>query len=219
MAIIKLQLNEPLEGVLKYARGKHYDSQFGREGRTMYSLESGDVIFIDEGICDDPDALFHNANVGVGVRFRLTLRKRGGKYYEVRRLDAAAPAPEKSKLERDLEASIWQAQQQRATVATSEKVDPSPATSAAQEANSRKETPSQQSSHPIAIVPPAKPRAGSLMASALVASIDAVLIAQEYATAKGLAVTFGPEQVQRIAATLYIQHSQNNRQYQRTGGQ
>ena len=61
--------------------------------------------------------------------------------------------------------------------------------------------------NPIAMVPaPAQgTRASNVMAGALCAAVDAALIARDYAAAKGLAVTFGAEDLRAIAATMYIQ--------------
>lgn len=106
-------------------------------------------------------------------------------------------------LEAKLAASI-PAQQRRAAGSN---IAPPPAASCATAPN------------PIAIVPPPQPRAGSVMASALVAAIDAVLTAQSYATSKGSDLVFGPDQVQAIACTLYIQHAKEHPQFaQRAGG-
>lgn len=214
MAILKLQVDDPIEGVLKYSKGKFYESNYGKAGRMMYSLQSDDVMFLDIDVCDEPDMLFANVGVGVGDPFRLTLRKRmrGARFYEVRRLsEAAEPAQEPSQIERELNASLNHYRQQRAASTPSKATPPAAAKAGA---TPRPLEPTQQV-NPIAIVPaPERPRAGSLMASALVASIDAVIIAQEYAAAKSLPLVFGPEDVRAIAATLYIQHGKDS-QYQR----
>jgi hypothetical protein len=194
MSKVKLELNEPLEGALKYARGKHYDSTIpGKGGSMMYSLASGDVIFLDEDICDEPDELFAGAHVGAGVPFNLTLRKRNGqRYYELRRLsDAAeparhtpAPAPP-SKLESQLAASIDHVKAQRTP--TPSKVTPA--------ATERSQGSTQQVNH----------SAAHMMAAALISAIDAGVLAQQYAASKGFELQFFAEDYRAIAATLYIQ--------------
>jgi hypothetical protein len=190
MPKVKLEANVPLEGALKYARGKHYDSTIpGKMGSMMYSLTSGDVIFLDEEICDEPDELFRGAHIGAGDTFRLVLRKGkngGGKYYELHKLGAAAaPAPEPpTRLESELRASIDHVQAQRAT--PSQKQPAAPAA-------------------PVQTAQPNNHSAAHMMAAALISAIDAGVLATQYATSKGLTLAFGAEDYRAIAATLYIQ--------------
>ena len=198
MPKVKLELNEPLEGVLKYAKGKHYDSTIPtKRGSMMYSLASGDVIFLDEDICDEPDMLFADAHVAPGDPFRLTLRKRNGqRYYELHKLsDAAEPAPAPTKLESQLRASIDHANAQRVT--------PSQKQPAAPAAPVQKAQPTQNNA------PAGHTVASALVASALIAAIDGLLLARDYAHAKGLPfaieLAFNAEDVRALAATTYIQ--------------
>ncbi len=228
MAILKLQLDEPVEVALKFAKGKFYESKFpGQDGQLMYSLTSGECVFLPEST----DELFAGKGIGANEPIVLCLRKTraGAKFLEVHKMsdaeEPAAPAldPRRypdaagafesnlkaalapSKLESQLAASITQQQQRKALAS---KLTP-PVTAVTN-------TTEPPSINPIAIVP--KPKAGSLMASALVAAIDACIIAQEYATSRGLAVTFAAEDLRAIAATLYIQHAKDPQYAQRAGG-
>lgn len=225
MAILKLQLNVPVEASLKFAKGKPFESKFpGNEGQLMYTLTSGECVFLPL----EADEIFASRHIGVNEPFVMCMRKtsRGAKYLEVHKLSDAAEPDEPqldptrypdengnvarpSKLERDLTASIQQAQQRKAA-SSSKSTPPSAGTASTQ-------GPTPQN-NPIAIVPaPEKPRAGSLMASALVAAVDAIAIAQEYAKSKDMAITFNAEDVRAIAATLYIQHGKEHSQYGRQG--
>jgi hypothetical protein len=56
------------------------------------------------------------------------------------------------------------------------------------------------------------------MASALVAAVDAVLIARDYAAAKGLTIEFFAEDVRTIANTLYIAHTKDPQHARAAGG-
>jgi hypothetical protein len=89
-----LELNKPAEDELLYAQAQTGTTAFGDWAR--YSLKSGLSLFISGNDCQEPDRMFRAAGVGVGVPFRICLRKTkaAGRYYEVQRLsDAAAPAP------------------------------------------------------------------------------------------------------------------------------
>jgi hypothetical protein len=203
---LKLQLDKPVEACLKYGKGKYYESRFpGQEGQLMYSLTSGECVFLPE----DMDEQFAAKHIGAQDPFVICLRKTrsGAKFYEVHKLsDAVEPEPP-SKLERDLAASVAHVQRQRET-ANPSKSSPSPAVAASG-------GPTNPPVNGIAVVPD-RPRGGSLMASALVAAVDALLIAQDYATAKGLTM-FSAEDVRAVANTLYIQHSKDP-QYARAAG-
>jgi hypothetical protein len=48
---------------------------------------------------------------------------------------------------------------------------------------------------------------GTTLKSCLMAAIDAARDAQQYATAQGFPLVFGPDQVEAMAISLYIQHS------------
>jgi hypothetical protein len=216
MAILKLQLDKPVEACLKYAKGKFYDSKFpGQDGQLMYSLTSGKCVFLP----DTMDETFASKNIGADVPFVICMRKTraGAKFYQVERLSDAAepetPFDPPSKLESMLAASLAHEQQRKAAVTPSKSSLPPVAATEAPISQA------PQQINPIAIVPaPERPRAGSLMASAMVAAVDACIIAQEYAQSKGLALAFGHEDIRAIAATLYIQHSKDPQYAQRAGG-
>jgi hypothetical protein len=230
MAKIKLELDRPIQGATKFAKGKFFGSQYPDGDSTMYGLASGDVIFVEHKHCQEPDELFASKQIGANEPFEICLRKSrsGAKYYEVKRLsEAAEPALDParypdaaggfaSKLERDLAASVAHVQQQRKAAVTPSKIAPSSV--AATTAGVGVVPNASQHVNPIALVPE-RPRAGSLMSSAMVAAVDAVIIAQAYAASKGLAIAFGPEDIRAIAATLYIQHGKDNPGFaQRQGG-
>ena len=219
MPKLKLELGQTYELALKYAKGKFYESTIpGLEGSLMYSLTSGDVIFLPESA----DEMFANAYIGAQESFSICRRKtkQKGEFYEVHKLsDAAEPdldptrypdqngdvaprsTPAESKIERDLAESLRQAQQRKGTLS---KVSPS-AAATTRTAGVLPSAP--HSNNPIAMVPaPAQgTRASNVMAGALCAAVDAALIARDYAAAKGLVVTLDFEALQKLAATMYIQ--------------
>lgn len=214
VAILKLQLDQPVEAALKFAKGKFYESKFpGQEGQLMYSLTSGECVFLPES-CDE---MFAAASISAHEPFVMCLRKTraGAKFVEVQKLsDASEPAldPRRypdaagafeapTKLESQLAASITHEQQRKTS---SSKVTP-PVAAVATATQTRKPQPT----NPIVqIPPPSQPgqtRASNVMASALIAAIDATCLATQYAASKGLMVTFAAEDVRAIAATIFIQ--------------
>lgn len=237
MAKVKLEVNTPLEGALKYALpGKHYDSTIpGKQGAVMYTLMSGDVFFLDEDVCDEPDRLFADAGIRAGTPFSLTVRKRNGqRFYELHNLATQrvasperayvtppappappaangapapnwddiptsmpprTPAPEPSREEALLEASIARAKAQKAQRAAATATPAAPS------------QPARESSQPSNVTPIAAghTRASSIMGAALISAIDACILAEQYARTKGIELEFGHEDYRCVAATLYIQ--------------
>jgi hypothetical protein len=223
MEKLKLVLNKPAEAALKFAKARRGDSTIPGKGEWfMYSLCSGEVLFIDSDDCQDPDEMFAAAGIGARDPFTITLKKStaGGRYLQVKRLgDAQEPAETPTRLESQLTASIkYQEQIKQAAFEAKLSADLAqlaqrePTTKPIPVASSAIATP-----NPIALVPE-RPRAGSLMASALVAAIDAVVIARDYGAAKGLTLEFFGEDVRAIAATLYIAHSKEPRYSNAAGG-
>jgi hypothetical protein len=221
MGKIKLELNTPIEGALKYAPpGRRYDSTIpGKQGSVMYSLQSGECFFLDEDVCDEPDRMFKDAGIGAGDPFRLTVRKRNGqRYYELKKLsDAAEPAldprryPDEngafdglptslpsSKLEQDLQASVDQAKAQRATPSKN-----GPAAPVSRTVNTNATTAGQHSN--AIAVPRGQTVSSSLMGAALISAIDACQIGAAYGRSKGLDIQFCEGDYRAIAATIYIQ--------------
>ena len=221
MAKIKFELDKPVTAALAYAKGLFGESKFPDGDFYTFTLTSGDVMFIDLKRCEDPNKLFESKNIGARDPFVICLRKTraGGRYFEVHKLSEAQEEPAAldparypdnagafippSKLESDLVASL--AEQQRKALAS--KLTPSvPAV----------ESITKQLPNPIALVPAAPV---SLMSKAMVAAIDSAIVAQQYATSKGLLLCFAAEDIRAIAATLYIQHSKDAAQNgQRQGG-
>lgn len=201
MPKIKLELNEPLEASLKYATGKHYDSTIpGKAGAMMFSLKSGDCIFLEEDICDEPDRLFADARIGAGEPFRLTVRKRNGqRYYELKSLsDAAEPQPDPPSREAVLlEASITQAKQRKAV--TPQCAPPVPVAT-----NNRGTAHSVVApTAPTNVTAPDK-SASYVMGLALMAAVDACIAAQNYAHAQGFEMEFDCASIQKTGCTIYI---------------
>jgi hypothetical protein len=235
MAILKLEVNKPIEAMLKFAAGRFQAAKNrwpGDDASILYTFTGGD-IWARTGEAEakiylpiESDQVFADQNIAVGDMFRITKKKTAAKgdYIEVRKLsDSAEPAAaldprrypdengnvtraafdalptaiDATPLERKLTTSINQAQQRKAISSTS-------APSAAAATDPRvSETPVQ---HANGTAPATTgTRAGNVMASALVAAIDACLIARDYAAAKGLPVAFGAEDIRAVANTLYIQ--------------
>jgi hypothetical protein len=200
MPKISIELNKPIEGALAYDKGKFGESKYPGGDYYTYTLVSGDVMFLEQRICDEPDELFRENGVGQGDPFRLTLRKSrtGGKYYEVHRLTPLPePEPEPSQLERQLTASIEQHVQDKRQ-AQPAKVAPT-ATAGINQQHQRQSNPTPAPTHV------GQTRASAAMAAAMVCAIDALAIAQQYASSRGIHISFGPEDIRTTAATIYIQ--------------
>jgi hypothetical protein len=193
---VKLNLNQPVVMALKRTDGKFFESKFpGREGSVMYSVVLADgseeKLFVPEG-CSEAFRGLRPMEV-----FRITQRKTqsGEVYYEVNTSaaktngHAAQPQPEApTPLESTLAASIAHVQAQKA--ATS--------------ATSTAPAPEQSKSSNMA---------ADLVAASLIAAIDGLLTAMEYARSKGIETSldleFNAEDVRCLAATTYIQASKS----------
>jgi hypothetical protein len=207
---LKLELNKPAEGALKFAKAKRGESKIpGKGDWFMYSLVSGEVLFIDSDDCQDPDEMFASANIEAHAPFTICLRKsrQGARYLEVKALsDAQEPAleprrypdeqgnvqPTPSKLESQLAASIDQVQRRKA-------VTPQCAPSVA--AKGAMSTPPQPQQPNRTTLPTV---ASSTMASAMIAAFDACRLFEQYAASKGVVATFGPQDYRAVANTIYM---------------
>jgi hypothetical protein len=114
--------------------------------------------------------------------------------WEVKRIsEAAEPArPEPTMLENQLTRSIELANQQKAQRALEAPTGPHQSTSSG--------TPNTPNSTP----PIAHTVISKIMASALIASIDATQEAERYAHSKGFELEFGADDIRAIAATIFI---------------
>src|ERR1700676_4958554 len=87
---LKLEINgKPVECALTYAKAMVGQSKIpGKGAWFLYTLASGQVLFIDEDDCPDPDRMFADANIRAGEAFTISLRKTktGARYYEVKAL-------------------------------------------------------------------------------------------------------------------------------------
>ena len=201
MAKLKLEIGETYNVALKFAKGKFYESTIpGLDGSLMFTLQDGDVIFLPE----TADEMFAERNIGAGEPFSIARKKtkQKGEYFEIHKLsDAQEPALDPSRypdeqgrvttLETKLVASIDQAQQRK--TANPSKLPPPVAAPVVQK------TPQQQSNATTA----GATRASSEMGGAMIAAIDALAIAAEYATARGLTLEINADVVCRVAATVY----------------
>jgi len=202
MAKLTLEIGKTYTVALKYSKGKFYESTFpGQDGSLMYSLQSGDVVFLPE----NADELFAERNIGAGEPFTIARKKtkQKGEYFEIHKLsDASEPQLDPSRypdeqgrmttLETKLVASIAREQQRKATPV--KVLRPAAAPVAQPHANAAGTT-----------------RASSAMASAMIAAFDAGRLFEQYAASKGVVVTCGMGDFRAIAATIYIQNAEDAR--------
>lgn len=181
---VKFELNQPVRLALT-----RIDPKYNELYKTlMYSvcLEDGteDKMFLPEEYGDTMR--------GIKVREVFTICKRKtvqrSTYYEIRTATMEPPADERpTKLESQLEASIHHVKAQRAQP-PSKVVAPAVATQ-------------QDGQIPV---PSHGTELSNLLASCMVAAIDAAVLARDYAHAKGLTIALGEESIQDLTSTLMI---------------
>jgi len=216
MAVLRFDPNAALEVALKYDGGKRVQSRISdAPDQMMYTVCGDDTIYVPLHVGEQIEKLgikkMELFSICKTVKQNVTR-------WEVKRLSEAAepPAPPAKKgdtferlptaidatpTERKLTQSINNVREQKAQRASS--LQDSPAAPA-----STQHTSAQQPN----VTPPLQghTRASSVMAAALIAGIDAMITAEQYAISKGipvkpLSVEFLAEDIRCIAATLYIQ--------------
>ncbi len=193
MSVIRFDANVPVEVALKFDGGKQVKSRIPEApDQMMYTVCGDDTIYVPLHVADQITQL------GIRKMELIAICKRqqhGVTRWEVKRLgDAAEPArPEPpTMLENQVTRSIEQGNQQKAQRALSAPAGPQN-TQTAGIHNTPNSTP------PIAHTVISK-----IMASALIASIDATQEAERYAHSKGFELEFGADDIPAIAATIFI---------------
>lgn len=190
---VEFQPNVPEALILRFDEGKLITNNFGES--YMYSLDDDRVAFVPPVV----EAQRKDLGIGKGEPFEV-LKKVAGKKTEwrVRRLEAE-PMP-------DLKASLG--------VAGKSAEKPMPVGSPVRPVP---EPPNEPTTRPQPNILHTK--ASALLASGMIAAIDATLQAQEYARAKGVTVTpmeinFNAEDVRAMAITLAIEIFKSRRESQ-----
>ena len=194
MAVIRFDANVPVEVALKFDGGKQVKSRIPEApDQMMYTVCGDDTIYVPLHVADQITQL------GIKRAELMSICKRqqsGVTRWEVKRISEAAEPDrlQPTMLENQLTRSIEQANQQKAQRALSAPAEP-PSTQAASPS-----TPNTPNSTP----PIAHTVISKIMASALIASIDATQEAERYAHSKGFELEFGADDIRAIAATIFI---------------
>jgi hypothetical protein len=162
---VKFEYGVPQTVAFKFLSGKNVDGQFG--ARVMFTLIDGRKIWLDAEDGSDIERSLSEMQIKVGEFVQITKIRHprgGGHSFRVEAIERQAPAP--SRMEADLEKSVVMARRDGAKAF----IAPQP---------------------PPAVPDPpasAKGTMGNLLAGALIASIDAYIVAADYARSKGIAV-------------------------------
>lgn len=186
---VDFEKGQPVTLVLKFDKGKLITNGYGES--YMWSLENDRVAFVPPVVEDQRKAL----GIGKGEPFEVEKTGAGKRVeWRVRRLEADEP----SKLEEQLRKSlaVIEAKRNGANQAANGGGQPVPA---GRPENKPTDTTSPK---PNSIV---HTKASKLLASALLASIDAYCEAQAEANARGMQISFNGDNVQATANTLLIQ--------------
>ena len=197
MSVIRFDANLPVEVALKFDVGKQVKSRIPEApDQMMYTVCGDDTIYVPLHVADQITQL------GIRRAELMSICKRqqsGITRWEVKRIsEAAEPASlQPTMLENQLTRSIDQGNQQKAQRALQ-----APAGLQSTQAASPSTPNTHNSTPPIAHTVISK-----LMASALIASIDATQEAERYAHSKGFELEFGADDIRAIAATIFITSS------------
>lgn len=177
--VIRFETNVPQEVALKYAGGKEVEGRFGPQ--VLYMTTDGNTMYFAPVVADKIDAL----NVKPGERIQICKRevkngRKNGIEWAITRVDPPANGN-----------------------GVALQNSPAPAQPVASQPMSKE--PKQQTNGNASpeIV---HTQTSQAMTGCLIAAIDALRTAQQYAEAKGLSFQFNEDEVVRTASTLYIQH-------------
>jgi hypothetical protein len=204
MAIISFEANIPVEVALKFASGLEKPGyKEGDSPRMFFTLCGDDAMYVPMIVADQIKKLgikqFELIRIVKRTQGKVTrwLVERAGDT----QTEAIEPPPpnfddiptaiDATPIERQLTTSINQAKLRKAPPA---KVTPPASTST-----------SHPDSNPLIPNAAGHTRASAVMAAAMVAAIDALIIGEQYGKAKGKILQFNEEDVRCVAATIYIQ--------------
>jgi hypothetical protein len=177
MEKLSFETNVPQTVALKYANGKRVESRYN-DYEVYYSLADGRALYAPPALAERIAAL----EPAPGEEFSICKRemREGNK----RRID-------------------WQVLPVAAKHEARKPASPTPAPAPANEPRNGSSTCiSPQSTAAM----PAQATMTQMMGGALIASIDALLAARDYAAQKGLALTWNEEDVRATAASIFIQY-------------
>ena len=203
METIRFEPNVPVVLELKYDEGREVEGQFGPQ--FMYTTSDDRRVYIN------PPEAAEITRLGIrrGMKFRITKQMKGKKVtgWLIERLDVQPirkPEPE-SEMARTLRESIDLANSRKAPAGPQQVVRPAAV------------APMPETAHPVSpevtqsdSPKPVRTVATRLISGALVASIDAYLIAVEYAKSKGIHATldmdFNAEDIRASATSFLIEY-------------
>jgi hypothetical protein len=190
---------------LKFIAGKDVISKFPG-GRVMFTLADSRKLFLND---EDANEFEHSMlEQGIGPTdfmsvSRVSHGRGGGFSIRVEKID-----DEGSAIESQLEQSVAIARHGQNPSLRAKETTAPPQQERAAHSGYRGTLNNNQPNNPTP-EPPAAAEGGTmgqLLAGALCASIDAYVLASEYAQSKGLALTFAAESIQASANTMLIQY-------------
>lgn len=193
MSVLRFQTNVPAEVALAYDGGKEVEGQYGPQ--IMFSLAAApggeNTMYLPPHVAERMREL----RIAKGERFAVTKAEvksgnRKGIEWQVQRVDP----PKQSELAAPPHANGNGA-------ATREVTGDGPAP------NGHSTTPVRNNHTPVPFVATGH---GQFLLSAIVNTIDICAAAQQYAAAKGMAITFSSEDIRAFAISTFIQHSREN---------
>jgi hypothetical protein len=209
--IIRFETNIPIECAFTHTDGKETEGRFGTQyyrqttdGRTVYLQPFVETRLLDLEV--QPGEL-----ISICKKEVKDGRKRGIQW-DVKRVD---PPGDPSQAVTRPSTQNTKPPAQNPAISTPQSSKPAARTITVQpKPNNSSPTP-ESTTEPAPKKPPVQETApvithtiiGTTLKSCLMAAIDAARDAQQYATAQGFPLVFGPDQVEAMAISLYIQHS------------
>ena len=180
---VVFEANVPVKATLAYADGLKVQGRFGDQ--VMYSLTDGRVMYVPPIVRDKLVKLGIGQNEPVAI-CRAERREGNRRFvnWVVKPDGSAAPAP--------------------SVTGRDDAPRPNGDAAACSKANGNGNGNGKSASTPT--------RSGTgeaALRAALTASIDAALVAEQYASAHGLSIRFGSEDLRAMALSLFIQHARD----------
>jgi hypothetical protein len=189
MEKIRFETNMPVTVALSDVDGKRVDSQY-RDFEVLYKTTDGRMFYAVPELFTEIEDLCPNR----------------GEAFTICKRETVLGYKKKSKR------IVWEVARVAQEQPRQPESRPTAANNRAPENQHKPESPSQP------ITGRAEPSVmAKLMAGALKASIDAVIMAREYGAANGLELNFSAEDVRTLASTGLIQHFRNQENQQRYG--
>ena len=185
---VVFEANVPVTGTLAYADGLKVQGRFGDQ--VMYSLTDGRVMYVPPIVRDKLLELGIRQNEPFAI-CRAERREGNRRFVDWLVQPNGSGAPSQSE------------------GVHSDMPDPPPANdNCGARAKSSSNGNGSGNGNPVR-TPTGSGTAETALRSALMASIDAALAAEQYASAHGLSVRFGSEDLRAMALSLFIQHARD----------